>query len=178
VKRFTYFILFSLLLVFLQVSVLPRLLPEHFKPDLLLILVLYVGITVPCVRGGLTCWYLGCLEDVFAGSDFGLFGITFLIIFLTVRAGANRFNTESSLLLLLLSFVATFLKGLVLIALLLLFADAGPQWTTILSHLLPEAILNTICAFLLLKLAEIRRWRWGRTPVTSSLLPPDRRHES
>lgn len=177
-KRVAGFILFSLVLVFLQVSVLPRPLPEHFKPDLLLILVLYIGVTAPCLRGGLLCWYLGCLEDVFAGSDFGLFGITFLIIFLTVRAGANRFNTESSTLLLLLSFVATFLKGAVLISLLLLFSDAGPQWPNILARLLPEALLNTLCVFLLLKMTCLHSWRPRRGSAAAGFLSLDRRHES
>ncbi len=177
-KRIIYFLLLSFFLVFLQVAVLSRLLPEYFKPDLLLILVLYLGLTETCLRGGLLCWYLGCLEDVFAGSDFGLFGITFLIIFLTVRAGASRFNTESSALLLILTFVATFFKGAVLISLLLLFSEASRQWPVILSHLLPEAVLNTICALLLLKFTLTLRRRFVRGAGIPGLSHLDRRYES
>ncbi len=177
-KRIAYYLLLSFFLIFLQVSVLPRLLPEYLKPDLLLVLVLYLGLTETCLRGGLICWYLGCLEDVFAGSDFGLFGITFLIIFLTVRAGASRFNTESSALLLILTFVATFFKGAVLISLLLLFSEAGRQWPVILTRLLPEAVLNTICALVLLKLTLSLRCRFARGAGVPGFSHLDRHYES
>jgi len=178
VKRIAYFLLLSFFLIFLQVSVLPRLLPEYFKPDLLLVLVLYLGLTTTCLRGGLLCWYLGCLEDAFAGSDFGLFGFTFLIIFLTVRAGASRFNTESSVLLLILTFVATFFKGAVLISLLLFFSESGRQWPVILTRLLPEAVMNTFCALLLLKFTLSLRRRFARGAGIPGLSHLDRRYES
>jgi rod shape-determining protein MreD len=178
VKRIVYFLLLSLFLIFLQVSVLPRLLPDNFKPDLLLILVLYLGLTATWLRGGLLCWYFGCLEDTFAGNDFGLFGITFLIIFLAVRAGASRFNTESSFLLLVLTFSATFFKGAVLISLLILFSEAGRQWPVILSCLLPEAVLNTLCALLLLRFSLLLRRRFARGAGIPGLSHLDRRYES
>jgi rod shape-determining protein MreD len=157
VKRAAGFFLLSLLLLFLQVAVLPRLLPDHLKPDLLLLVVAYLGLTRNWLRGGLCSWYLGSLEDVFAGSDFGLFGITFLLIFLLVKTGAGRFNTESPLLLLLLAFFVTMVKGVLLSALLLLFADAGRQWPLLLHVLLPEALLNTLFALLFLRCLPRRR---------------------
>jgi rod shape-determining protein MreD len=144
--------------MFLQVAVLSRLLPEYLKPDLLLILVLYLGLTETYLRGGLLSGFLGFLEDAFAGADFGLFGLTFLLIFFIVRAGASRFNTESSALLLILTFVATFFKGAILISLLLLFSEAGRQWPVVLAHLFPEAVLNTLGALFLLKITlQLRR---------------------
>ena len=149
-KRGAGFFVLSLLLLFLQVAVLPRLLPDHLKPDLLLLVVAYLGLTQNWLRGGLCSWYLGSLEDVFAGSDFGLFGITFLLIFLLVKTGAGRFNTENPLLLLLLAFFATMVKGILLSVLLLLFADAGRQWPLLLHIILPEAVLNTFFALLFL----------------------------
>jgi len=178
VKRIVYFLLLSFFLIFLQVSVLPCLLPDYFKPDLLLILVLYLGLTSSWLRGGLACWYLGCLQDAFAGNDFGLFGISFLIIFLTVRAGASRFNTESSVLLLVLTFVATFFKGAVLISLLLLFSESGRQWPVILSSLLPEAILNTVCALMILRVFLWLRRRYAHGAGIPGLSHLDRRYES
>jgi len=162
VKRIAYFLFLGFFLVLLQVSVLPHLLPDHLKPDLLLLLVLYLGLTATWLRGGLWSWYLGCLEDVFAGSDFGLFGITFLLLFLAVRAGSARFNTESPILLLLLAFVATFCKGALLSSLLLLFSDAGRQWPVLLAVMLPEALLNSLFALLLLKVVQLLRRRTDR----------------
>jgi len=157
VKRLAAFFLLSLLLLFVQVAVLPRLLPEHLKPDLLLLVVAYLGLSRDWLRGGLCSWYLGALEDVFAGSDFGLFGITFLLIFLMIKTGAGRFNTESPLLLLLLAFFATLVKGMLISALLLLFAEAGRQWPVLLHILLPEALLNTLFALLFLRCLPDRR---------------------
>jgi rod shape-determining protein MreD len=156
-KRIALYLLLGICLGFLQISVLPRLLPETLKPDLLFILVLYLGLTEDSLRGGLLSGFLGFLEDVFAGADFGLFGLTFLLIFFLVRAGANRFNTDSYALLLILTFVATFFKGAVLITLLLLFAEAGRQWPLVLAQLPAEAFLNTLSAVIMLKLtAQLR----------------------
>jgi rod shape-determining protein MreD len=157
-KRVTFFLFLGFFLIFLQVAVLSRLLPEYLKPDLLLVLVIYLGLTETCLRGCLLSGVLGFLEDAFAGTDFGLFGLTFLLIFFIIRAGASRFNTESFTLLLILTFAATFLKGAILISLLLLFSEAGRQWPVVLACLLPEAVLNTLGALFFLKITlRLRR---------------------
>lgn len=149
-RTFVYFLV-GLLFLLLQSGFCSRVLGLETKPDLLLILVIYLGLHERCLRGAILCYLLGSLLDVFAGSSLGLFGTTFLVIFLAVRIIAGSFNTESSLLLLFMVFCGTLFQVVVLVFPLGYFADAGPLWAVILQHLLPQIVINVAAAFLLLK---------------------------
>ncbi len=157
--------LVGFVLMLVQTAILSRVLPGTMKPELLLVLVVYIGLSEDYFSGGALCWFLGCLEDVFAGGDLGLYGIAFLLVFLAIRAAASRFNTESSMLLLVLVFFATLVKGALLVLLLLFFSDSGSQWSLIVEVLVPQAVLNTLAAIVLIRgaLAVQRRSASGRT---------------
>lgn len=150
-KRVACYMLVSFVLMLFQTAIIPRILPGCMKPDLLLVLVVYIGLSEDYFSGGALCWFLGCLEDVFAGGDLGLYGIAFLLVFLSIRAAASRFNTESSILLLVLVFFATLVKGALLVLLLLFFSDTGSQWSLIMEALIPQTLLNTLAAFVLIR---------------------------
>jgi rod shape-determining protein MreD len=150
------------------------LLPLHFKPDLLLILVVYLGLHEGYVRGGALSYVLGCLQDVFAAGYPGLHGLALLGVFLAVRGVVARLNAESSVLLLLLVAIGTLLQSALLLFALGFFADAGALWVIILKGLLPQILLNLLAAFLLIRITTwlLRRfaprlkvpglWRLGR----------------
>lgn len=150
-SRVLAYLLVGLLFLLLQSGLFSRVLSLQTKPDLLLILVIYLGLHERYLRGAALCYLLGCLLDVFAGSSLGLYGTAFLVTFLVVRGVAGRFNTESSLLLLFMVFCGTLFQGVVLVFPLGYFADAGPLWSVILRRLLPQIVLNLVAAFLLLK---------------------------
>ncbi|HKK01923.1 MAG TPA: rod shape-determining protein MreD, partial [Desulfuromonadales bacterium] len=124
-KRVLAYFAAGYLFMVLQTALLPRLLPFHVKPDLLLILVIYVGLSERCLRGAFLSYGLGYLNDVFAGHFAGLHGLALLIVFLAVRGGAGRVNTESSFLLLFMTGVGTLLEGAVMAFCLGFLADAG-----------------------------------------------------
>jgi rod shape-determining protein MreD len=158
----------------LQTTLLPALLPLHFKPDLLLILVVYLGLHEGYVRGGALSYVLGCLQDVFAAGYPGLHGLALLGVFLALRGVVARLNAESSVLLLLLVAIGTLLQSALLLFALGFFADAGALWVIILKGLLPQILLNLLAAFLLIRITTwlLRRfaphlkvpglWRLGR----------------
>ena len=70
----------GLVFLLLQATVIPWLLPSYLKPDLLLILLIYLGLNENFRSGALLAYLLGCLLDVFAGHYFGLNGFVFLRI--------------------------------------------------------------------------------------------------
>ncbi len=139
------------LLMLLQSACLPRLIPFHFTPDLLLVLTVYLGLHEGYLRGSALAYLLGCLMDVFAGHYLGLYGMALLATFLLVRSAAGRLNTESSVLLLLMVCCGTLFHGLVLAAMGFL-AEAGPLWVQILGRLFPQMLLNLAAAWILLKI--------------------------
>jgi len=151
-RTFVYFILGFVFLV-MQTTLLAAMLPLHFKPDLLLILVVYLGLNEGYVRGGALSYILGCLQDVFAAGYPGLHGLALLCTFLAVRGAAARLNTESSTLLLLLVSAGTLLQAALLLFALGFFAEAGALWVIILIGILPQVLLNLLAASLLLKAA-------------------------
>jgi rod shape-determining protein MreD len=149
-KRVVAYLFLGVVFVLFQTTLLSRLLPFQTKPDLLLILIVYLGLTENFLRGSFLAYLFGCLLDVFSGSYLGLCGLTFLVIFLAVRGTASHFNTESSLLLLFMVFCGTLLQSAVLILALVFFVDAGSSWLIILGSLLPQLLLNLLAALVLL----------------------------
>jgi rod shape-determining protein MreD len=138
-------------LMLLQSACLPRLIPFHFTPDLLLVLIVYLGLNEDYLRGSVLAYLLGCLMDAFAGFYLGLHGMALLATFLLVRSAAGRLNTESSILLLLMVCCGTLVHGTVVAALGFL-AEAGQLWLQILTRLFPQLLLNLAAAWVVLKI--------------------------
>ena len=145
--------LVGLFFVLLQTAVLPKFLPFEFKPDLLLVLVVYLGLNEKCLRGSLLAYFLGCVGDVFAGHYLGLYGLSFLVVYLVVRWAAGRLNAESSLLFFFLVFCGTFVHGGILFFSLGFFAEAGPVFPLFAKYILPQALLNLAAALFMLIVA-------------------------
>lgn len=152
-NRFLIYLALAGMALVLQTVGLPLLLPNAFKPDLLLLLVIYLGLHEKIWSGGILVYALGRGYDVFAGSFPGLHGFVLLGIFLAVRAIVSRVNAESSLLLLVLVFFGTVLHaGLSVFALEFFIADQR-FWPQILQALPFQILSNLLAALLLMKLA-------------------------
>lgn len=138
--------------VVLQTVLLPLVLQGYYKPDLLLILVIYLGLQEESLRGGLMAYLLGWCYDGVAGTYPGLNGFVLLGIFLAVRGIVTRVNTESSALLLLLVLAGTVLQTVVLAFALDFFSQASRIWPQMIWQLPVQLLMNFICAFVLLRL--------------------------
>lgn len=147
----SYFAIATLFLV-LQVTLFPSLLHGHYKPELLLILVIYLSLHESFAIGSGLAYGLGLLQDVFAGNDLGLYGLAFLVTFLAGRSLATRVNTESTLLLLLMVAAGSLLQALVLVFSLGILADSGAAWLQVLWRLPLQMLINLIAATAVLSL--------------------------
>ncbi len=172
-RIFAYFLL-GFIFVLVQTSLFARCLPMFLKPDLLLILVIYLGLNEKYVRGGLLAYLLGCLEDVFAGHYLGLYGFALLVTFFAVRGLAGRLNTESSLLLLSMVFGGTILQSVLLFFSLGFFADTGPLSVIFFGRLLPQILLNLAAALLLLQLVAVAAPALGAAGGNTRAAAPER----
>lgn len=151
--------------IIIEAALAPALLPLQLTPELLLILVIYLGLYRQGFCGGLAAYTLGLMQDSFAGSCLGLYGLIFLTLYLILRGLAERLNTESPALLLFMVLCGTLLQAALLIFLLGFLTDAGTVWRNILSSLPLQALLNVVCAWLLLTILQLlRRHRSLRRP--------------
>lgn len=151
-----YFALGGLAIV-IQSTILPFFLSGFHKPDLLLILIVYLGLHENHWSGAMIAFVMGLLFDSVAGVFFGLHGFAFLGIFLAVRGIVSRVNTESSALLLLLMMGGTILQALMVTFALDFFRQDLRIWPQVAWQMPPQLLMNFIAALLLLKLTV-----WGQ----------------
>ena len=67
-KHLFVYLMVGLVFMLLQTTLLPRLLPLSLMPNLLLILVLYLGLSETFGRALLLCLILGLLQDSFSSN--------------------------------------------------------------------------------------------------------------
>lgn len=149
-RALIYFALAGIAVV-LQTVIMPLLLQGYYKPDFMLILVIYLGLHAEPRRGGLLVYLLGWLYDGMAGVFPGLNGFVLLGIFLAVRGVVTRVNTESSPLLLLLVAVGTLLQSALTAFALDFFSQEVRIWPQLAWQLPVQILLNFIAAFILLR---------------------------
>ena len=77
--------LIAYLLTLLQSAVISELLPNFVKPDLMLILITYVGTSPLLVTGAILAFFCGLLQETFSGSPQGLFLFIYLSIFFFIK---------------------------------------------------------------------------------------------
>jgi rod shape-determining protein MreD len=138
--------------IILQTVLLPLIITADHKPDLLLILVVYLGLHEGTWRGGSLVYLLGWFYDSVAGAFPGLHGFVLLGIFLSVRGIVTRVNTESSPLLLLLVVVGTILHSLLTAFALDFFSHTARIWPQMVWQLPVQLLLNFVAALVLLRI--------------------------
>lgn len=141
--------IFALLLaVVLQTSVLPIHVATPFKPDLLLVAMVYLALRGSSASGALLAWLLGLVKDVFSGLYLGLNAFSFLIIFLVIKSISDLLYAESSELF-VVTVTAASLACVTLDLLLLLMLTSTPGILYSMSAgLLPHLLVNAFAASL------------------------------
>ncbi|MBK5276906.1 MAG: rod shape-determining protein MreD [Desulfuromonadales bacterium] len=138
--------------VVLQTSVLPIHLSSAFKPDLLLIAMVYIALRGSLGSGAILAWVLGLTKDVFSGLYLGLNAFTFLIIFLIIKSISDRLYAESGELFVVTVGVATLVCVTAdLILLIMLTSSPGIVYsmtTGVLPHLLANAFAASLVTLL------------------------------
>jgi len=150
-----YFVLLLVALV-LQSVLLPPFFPAGMKPDLFLLLAIWLGLRESPWRGGALVYLFGCIYDLHAGTYPGLHGFVLLPIFLLVCGMATRLNTDSVSLLWCLVIGGTLLQAGLTVFALEFFADVKRFWVLVIDILPGQLLLNLAAGYLLWRLE--RRW--------------------
>lgn len=132
----------------LQVTILPAHIVDPFKPNLLLVVVAYLGLRETGLLGGGLAFLLGILQDTFSGIYLGLSGFSYLCIYLLLHQAAGRLYTNSRYLLVIVVFLSSVLNGMLHLLLLLLFPTANGVYASLLPGLIPQGLINALIASL------------------------------
>jgi rod shape-determining protein MreD len=137
-----------------QVTVFPAVLADPFRPNLLLITVVWISLTASSLWGAAVVYLLGLVQDSVSGLYLGLNGFNYLLTFLMLHGIANRLYADSRYLMTLAVFAASVVCGLSQLLLLALFSSAGGIVTTLLASLIPQSLVNALVASLIFSLLD------------------------
>jgi rod shape-determining protein MreD len=141
--------LFALLLAMvLQTSVLPVHVAVPFKPDLLLVAMVYLALRSPVFSGAFLAWILGLFKDVFSGLYLGLNAFSFFIIFLIIKSISDLLYAESGELFVVTVSAATLACVTANLILLLMLTYTPGITYSMLAGLLPHLLANAFAASL------------------------------
>ena len=134
--------------IVIQTSLLPVFIRPSFKPDLLLVIMVFVALRGSFESGAPLAWLLGMLNDVCSGLFLGLNAATFLISFLVIKSVSDRLYAESSFLFVLTVVGVTFFNFALNLFLLALFTTSPGIVYSMLSDLFPRLLVNAFIASL------------------------------
>ncbi|ACH39469.1 cell shape-determining protein MreD, putative [Citrifermentans bemidjiense Bem] len=132
----------------LQMTLLPRYLLDPFQPNLLIILVVYLGLKAPHRLAGLAAFALGLLQDSFSGMYLGLHAFSYLCIYLLLSELADRLYTDNRLLFVLVVLLATVFSAALNLLMLAVFSVSQGVYASLLPALIPQALVNALIASL------------------------------
>ena len=147
--RLLFYLMLLLAAMLLQMVFLPPFFPAGMKPDLVLLLTIWLGLRESPWRGGAFVYLMGCLYDLHAGIYPGLHGFVLLPIFLLVCGMATRLNIGSVSLLWCLVLGGTLLQAALTVFALEFFADVERFWLLVLGTLPGQLVLNLAAGYLL-----------------------------
>mgnify|MGYP001619344398 CR=1 FL=1 len=127
------------------------------RPDIVLILTLYLGLSSPPISGGILVFFLGYLMDLFSGNGFGLYAFSRPFLFYCAQLFKDRIYLESFSSRSLFVFLFALAEGLIL---LILLKALNPEhlpnlyplfFTVFLPQSLSTALLSSVLFSLLKK---------------------------
>jgi rod shape-determining protein MreD len=126
----------------LQTAVFPVLLPASLAPNLLLVLVVYLGVHQFGAPGAIGAFVLGYFLDTFSGTLLGLHAFAFTTVYLGVHHVARVLWTEGGLPAVLIAFSAACAYAFLVLAITSLAAAVGRVvWVHGLRHAALEAVV-------------------------------------
>ncbi|RNC65818.1 MAG: rod shape-determining protein MreD [Desulfuromonadales bacterium] len=140
----------------LQVTLLPAYLADPFKPNLLILFVVYLGLRENIAWGALA-FFLGLVHDSFSGLYLGLNGFSYLFIFWLLTTVADRLYTDRRSLMVVGVFSATVVNGFLNLLLLLLFSAAQGIYASLLQSIVPQGLVNALVASLVFTFTPLAR---------------------
>ncbi|MCF6290085.1 MAG: rod shape-determining protein MreD [Desulfobacterales bacterium] len=142
------FLLIGVLLLVIQTSLLPVLPTWLGRPEFTFLLIVFIPSRLDLVRGAVVVFFIGLLTDIFSGIFLGLYPITYLLIFFTLKTLYRYMAINDSLYRAPVAAAAYLLgSGLMFVAATVFGPGGSPEWSwgPLLLQTLMIAILAMPC---------------------------------
>ena len=164
-RGFFLFMSSGIFFALLQSGILPLFLSPDWRPNLILILILYLGLSENLLRALVAGLLLGAIQDSFCGPSLGLYVSVYLIVVLATQLVSEQLNVESPPLLMLVIAGGTLLQNLLVGFYLTVFAEAAPVLHILIPAIPKQLLANMLSAgfllFLLLRVQQMLGYRPG-----------------
>lgn len=143
-RRIVFPLFLGVIFITLQSTLLTSLPIQRIRPDIVLILTLYLGLFYPPISGGILALFMGFLMDLFSGNSFGLYTLSRPLIFYVAQFFKGRFYLEGVSSQFLFVFIFGLVEGL-LILILLSALNPGPiehLYSLLFTFLLPQSFFT------------------------------------
>lgn len=136
----------GILFLTLQTTLLMSLPIQRIRPDIVLILTLYLGLSYPPISGGILAFFMGYLMDLFSGNVLGLYSLSRPLIFYLAQIFKDRVYLEGFLSQFLFVFLSAVVEGFLL---LILFSGLNPSplgnlYPLLFTVLLPQSFSTAL----------------------------------
>lgn len=135
--------------VLLQTSVLPDYLLSFYKPDLFLVLMVFLALRASIATSLPAAYGLGLLKDCLSGLYLGLNAFSFLIVYLVLKLLSDRLYVKNPFLMVLTVSVATVSTMMINLLLLSIFSESAGLFSSLMTALVPHLLMNAFVASLL-----------------------------
>jgi rod shape-determining protein MreD len=155
-KRVLFPLVIGLFFLTLQTTLLTPLPIQRVRPDLLLILTLYLGVSYPPISGSLLTLLMGFLMDLFSGNSFGLYTFSRPLIFYLTQLFKDRFYLQDFSSKFLFVFIFALFEGLLTLLLLAVLNPnpLGHLYPLFFTFLLPQSFLTGLITPVLFSLFD------------------------
>ena len=132
-KKFFLYLAFALLFLIIKNTLLHAVFPRLLIPDVILIMVFYLGFYRISVEGALTAFALGYLSDVFSGGIIGISSFTLVLTFIITSMLSKIVSLNSMLIKSGGAVFASILNGIMTYIFLRFLNDGIPFYTIFLT---------------------------------------------
>ena len=150
-------ILLVLTIIILQGTIIPTCIADPFKPNLLLIMVVYLGLRSEHLSAAFWSYGIGLVHDAMSGLYLGLNAFAYLATFMLLHHLAERLYAGRANVLIFCVAVATAAVAFVHVVFLSLFLTAPGIYASVVINLLPQMAVNALMASLVQFLPVVGR---------------------
>jgi rod shape-determining protein MreD len=152
IKKAVFYLIFCLLGLFLQGSLIHATFPSFVAPDFIVIVVVFLGLRDRNLSGLLASFCLGLLGDFASGVYLGPFAGGCVLVFSVSAVIAQRVYAERTLAIVIICFCCSVIKSLYYLSVLSIYVSADVFTASSGGMMIFEALITALVAPIVFKI--------------------------